>query len=53
MTGDFNVSGPDTEPLETMSEVAPLTFQEIDVLFPRVMVEGLAVRTDITGTDAA
>lgn len=53
VAGDCNVRGPDTEPLDTISEVAPLTLQEIDVLFPRVMVEGFAVSTDITGTEAA
>jgi hypothetical protein len=53
VTGELIVRGPDTEPVDTVREVAPLTRQAIDVLFPRVMVEGVAVSTEITGTDAA
>lgn len=53
VTGGFIARGPDVEPLETVREVAPLTLHEIDVLFPRVMVEGVAVSAEITGTDAA
>ena len=53
VAGELMVRGPDMEPVETLSEVAPLTRQAMDVLFPRVMVEGVAVSTEITGTDAA
>jgi hypothetical protein len=53
IAGDDWVRGSDPAPFDTMSEVAPLTAQEIVVLFPRVMVEGEAVSTEITGTEAA
>ena len=53
VAGDDWVSGSDPDPFETMSEVAPLTCQDIAVLFPRVMVEGEAVSTEITGADSA
>ena len=52
-TGELTVRAPDSDTLETVREVAPLTLQEIEVLFPSVMVEGVAVNTEITGTDAA
>ena len=51
--GGFMVRAPDEEPFDTVSDVAPLTLQETDVLLPGVMVEGVAVRAEITGTDAA
>ena len=53
VAGEDWVRGSDPDPFETMSDVAPLTCQEIAVLFPRVIVEGEAVSTEITGTDAA
>ena len=53
MTGEGILSDPDADPAEAVREVAPLTLQERDVVFPSVMVEGVAVSTEITGTDAA
>ena len=53
MTGEGRVRGPDADPAEATREVAPLTLHERDVLFPSVMVEGVAVSAEITGTDAA
>lgn len=53
VTGEGRVRGPDVDPSEAIREVAPLTLQERDVLFPLVMVEGVAVSAENTGTDAA
>ena len=53
VTGELAVRGPDALPIAKLREVAPLTRQEIDVVFPRVMAEGVAVNAEITGTDAA